>query len=381
MFSEFMFNKTGGVFVNIGKEYVNPEIKLVVLEITNYCNLNCVHCFNRNNVEKQHMSFSNIKKILSELKLFNVPQVWISGGEPLCHPNIEQIIELTSEYPEVEFCFTLNGTLLTKEIVNKLEKHPNIAVQLSVDGSSKEIHEAYRGLGTFDLLFQAMDFLEKSSIKKIMARTCVSLINYEKIADIYEFCLSKRLIPSFIFVENQGNANKNKNILELTILQKIFVLNELKKINAKYGLNIGINRPPKGCPLVGDEPLKSFFVKANGDIVCCQPLYDYKFKNIFTSSIEEYYNCSELKMLHSLTKQRYENLAKNVKCVTCGIRKYCDFGCIGSAYLTGNIMGLDSLCDMRKAVVFSLEQGIISKDIEYTEVNFHELEKTGYLQH
>ena len=54
----------------------------VVFEITDRCNLKCLHCYQENG-EKEELSFREIKVILDDLEKLGTMKVTLTGGEPL----------------------------------------------------------------------------------------------------------------------------------------------------------------------------------------------------------------------------------------------------------------------------------------------------------
>ena len=69
--------------------------KSVHLYITNECNLNCEKCHYRSALDDKHqLSYNTIQSLFEEWKEYRLTSVAIGGGEPLLHPNINDIIEL-----------------------------------------------------------------------------------------------------------------------------------------------------------------------------------------------------------------------------------------------------------------------------------------------
>jgi organic radical activating enzyme len=98
--------------------YDNPE---GWVEVTDKCNMTCEGCY-RNVIEihKEHKSFENIKEeVLFMQKERNASEISISGGEPLLHPDILDIVSFISKQNLRAKIFT-NGKILTQEFLHKL---------------------------------------------------------------------------------------------------------------------------------------------------------------------------------------------------------------------------------------------------------------------
>ena len=157
--------------------YEKIELKTVLIEITNKCNLKCIHCFNyfdRENGRVSYISLDKIKYIIDKCKIYSLEKVYLSGGEPLLHPDIIKVIELCGKYPDVFFTITTNGLLFSPKIISAIEKYTNICVQLSVDKLKKSSYEAQRGIGTYKKFNQVLKMLLTSKIKYLTARTCIT---------------------------------------------------------------------------------------------------------------------------------------------------------------------------------------------------------------
>ena len=99
--------------------------KKVYVEITNMCNLNCSFCC-KNNRKKDYISLDNFKILLNKLKGYTDYLYLHVMGEPLLHPNVNELINLASKDYKVNI--TTNGTMLDKIINNKNIRQINISL-------------------------------------------------------------------------------------------------------------------------------------------------------------------------------------------------------------------------------------------------------------
>ena len=116
----------------------------------------------------------------------------------MCHPDITRIIDLCGNYPDVYFTITTNGLLLTEKIINQIEQYANICVQISVDGLSKEVYEAQRGIGIFEKFKSILDQLISSKIKYLTAGNKIlvdvgGLMDYISLKEEEQWLISKSL--------------------------------------------------------------------------------------------------------------------------------------------------------------------------------------------
>ena len=69
-----------------------PHLRWLFFEITNRCNLNCVHCGSRCSSSGEALSVKDVETTLSSV-LQDKPAVCLTGGEPMLHPEFFDIAE------------------------------------------------------------------------------------------------------------------------------------------------------------------------------------------------------------------------------------------------------------------------------------------------
>lgn len=88
--------------------------KKVYLEIGNICNLHCHFC-SLDYRKKEFMSVSDFKKISSEVKKYTDYIYLHVKGEPLIHPDLEDILDICKEQ-NLQVNITTNGTKLAEKL-------------------------------------------------------------------------------------------------------------------------------------------------------------------------------------------------------------------------------------------------------------------------
>ncbi|WP_455369858.1 radical SAM protein [[Eubacterium] cellulosolvens] len=131
--------------------------------ITSKCNLECVHCFSRKDNVERSLSLDELKSIFDQLEDVGVFEVRINGGETFLHPNIDEIITILKEKRFRKVILT-NGTLLDDKKVESL-KDSNIIPTVSLDGSSGDEHDRFRGCsGSFKQTIEGLKLLKKHQV-------------------------------------------------------------------------------------------------------------------------------------------------------------------------------------------------------------------------
>ena len=136
------------------------EIKIVKINMTNFCNLKCSYCFaNEGTYNKKQRIFDKnlVDKFLELLKLYpTIQHITFFGGEPLLNiDGIEYLCkQVNSIRPDIGFYCQTNGTLMNEKILYLIDRY-GIKFTLSVDGS-KEDNDRNRvfkdNRGSFDII-------------------------------------------------------------------------------------------------------------------------------------------------------------------------------------------------------------------------------------
>lgn len=145
---------------------ISPNLK-VLLQITERCNMFCKHCFNSSNNFGKNLDFNDIKnKIFPKLKEANVTRITLTGGEPMTHPKIYEIITLFNKN-NIHVTLCTNGLLFDEEKIKFLSKLGNIHINVSLDGFSYQSHGLFRGLAEsklYDKIINNIKLMGKHNI-------------------------------------------------------------------------------------------------------------------------------------------------------------------------------------------------------------------------
>lgn len=118
------------------------------IEITGCCNMHCAHC--RASMEKPiHMPLDKIEQIFAfvDRNRSDTFNLTISGGEPFVHPHLVEICRMAVAHGYKEIVITTNGSLVTDEILARMDSFSNgaITLQFSLDSTDPATHDAFRG--------------------------------------------------------------------------------------------------------------------------------------------------------------------------------------------------------------------------------------------
>ena len=100
------------------------------------CNLSCAYCNEYDDFSKP-VPFEEIKKRLDILADMGTSIITISGGEPLLHPELDEVIRHIRRRGMIAGMIT-NGFLLTRERIEQLNRAGLEHLQISIDNTSPD---------------------------------------------------------------------------------------------------------------------------------------------------------------------------------------------------------------------------------------------------
>lgn len=116
------------------------RFKKIYIEITNTCNLSCAFCVQNSRAPKR-MSVEEFSYVLSQVKPYTKYVYLHVLGEPLSHPELEQILLLCEE-AGIQVNMTTNGTLL-KSREELLQKAAIRQLNISLHSFPQHLQERY----------------------------------------------------------------------------------------------------------------------------------------------------------------------------------------------------------------------------------------------
>jgi MoaA/NifB/PqqE/SkfB family radical SAM enzyme len=124
----------------------------VAWQITNECNLACLHCIEESGPGKafaDELDAGQVFAIIDQLMDSDVPYMSFSGGEPMLHPQFFAMVERVCERG-AQLKIETNGHYLSPENCARMNELGVKAVQVSLDGASAATFNRMRVRGDFD---------------------------------------------------------------------------------------------------------------------------------------------------------------------------------------------------------------------------------------
>jgi SynChlorMet cassette radical SAM/SPASM protein ScmF len=132
-----------------------PALNQLYFYLTEGCNLTCRHCWLAPKFDPTAERYPTLppelfEKAIQEAKPLGLSGVKLTGGEPLMHPEINQLLEIVRR-EGLGLTVETNGVLCTAELAEEIARSENSFVSVSLDGADAETHEWVRGVaGCFE---------------------------------------------------------------------------------------------------------------------------------------------------------------------------------------------------------------------------------------
>lgn len=337
-----------------------PNLKEVYLEVTNKCNLRCIHCYNSSGQSlPNELNIHKIKNIVDTSYKLGAKSIILSGGDPLLRDECFEILKYAISQ-NLKVTLITNGTNINDNVAQSLS-NLGVNVQISLDGASAKTHDKIRGKGAFEASMSGIKHLiSYNMIDRLSISMVLMKQNIEDVPKMIQLCLDLE-IPVVIFspITKQGRAGLNwaefklsteqkKQILDFLYLQskilqekiKIvgYIFDDIHLVLFKGGLQRNF-----GCS-VGEK----IRIAPNGNVYPCPFFDDLKhcIGNINKARLDEIIKGSENDKIHAAIYSRANTIEK---CKNCCWKYYCGGGCMADSYQHyGTIWREDSFCEARQ---------------------------------
>ena len=137
----------------------NQSPLLVVWEVTQACDIACVHCRQSQMPDRDpgELSTGEACRFLEEVKEFGNPLMVFTGGDPLKRPDIFDLVRL-SVAAGLRTNITPSATpLLTAEAINQFQTCGISRMAINLDGPDAPTHDSLRQVdGSYDRAILAL---------------------------------------------------------------------------------------------------------------------------------------------------------------------------------------------------------------------------------
>lgn len=182
---------------------------LVIWEMTQACDLKCKHCRANSRTLRHPLELSTAEAfhLIDQIAAMHVPLFVLTGGDPLKRPDIMPIVQYACRRG-VRTSLTPSATpLLTEDAVFELEKSGLMRLALSLDGSTAELQDGFRGgSGSYKRTLDAVRWCHEAGLP-VQINTTVSRYNVGDLDSMIKLLTSLGVVLwSVFFLVPTGRA-------------------------------------------------------------------------------------------------------------------------------------------------------------------------------
>mgnify|MGYP002256486928 CR=1 FL=1 len=316
--------------------------KNISIELTNNCNLHCVHCcVEAGEKRKKDLSTEEIIDIFNKCISWNPKMITLSGGEPLLRKDFKELLVYLRSNYNGHIGVSTNGTLITNSNADLLVKYAD-QIDISIDGVDEETCSIVRGKGVFENVIRNIKVLQDKGFNNVS----LSMVFSDK---------NEYLEPAFLELNRQlgttpitrvfaeiGRGKDSKNIFSDKGIDDVYIPETFLDLNSKQQLGV------RTCSAGRNQ----LFVRYNGEVYPC-PSYmkrEYCLGNILkVQKIDELLVDSEGKKdIQELMLKT--DMLYGKKCANCELSLFC-WTCPGEAYNLKSEAALEKYCETCKPML------------------------------
>jgi hopanoid biosynthesis associated radical SAM protein HpnH len=145
----------------LGREKRFPLV--LMLELTHRCNLSCAGCGRIREYRNTSGQMLSVEECLASAEEADAPVVAVSGGEPLLHPAVKEIV--TGLIEQKRFVYLCTNGLLMRQSLDKFSLGPYFSFNVHLDGLAKTHDRLVGRRGTFAKAMEAIEAAKRAGFR------------------------------------------------------------------------------------------------------------------------------------------------------------------------------------------------------------------------
>jgi MoaA/NifB/PqqE/SkfB family radical SAM enzyme len=214
---------------------------MVTINLTSRCNQRCIYCeigVKNPSTVKDKLTVDDLKWIIDEMALNNIPRLALCGGEPFLFDGIMDVVEYAGKNSIVCAITTngMNAYELEKDAL-KVLRDARAEINISMDSFDDKVQSCTRGIDrSVELPLKSIEALQQHDIPLILL-TVISRYNYEHLFEnliiAHDNGIRQVLFQPVIYHSNYADrpAIENKAALNVPPEKIHVLLEELRKIH------------------------------------------------------------------------------------------------------------------------------------------------------
>jgi cyclic pyranopterin phosphate synthase len=161
-------------------DFIDPfgrSITYLRISLTDRCNLRCVYCMPKDGIQRQpraeQLSVDEILRVVETASRFGVKRVRLTGGEPLVHPHIVEIVRRIASIPSIEEVSLTTNAMLLERLAQPLADSGLSRVNISLDTLDRERFTRITRGGNIDQVWRGVAAAERAHLAPIKLNTVI----------------------------------------------------------------------------------------------------------------------------------------------------------------------------------------------------------------
>jgi MoaA/NifB/PqqE/SkfB family radical SAM enzyme len=286
--------KFNSFIANEFKRINSPEksaLQTVIFSITNVCSLDCIHCYESDNLAKSNrLSLNELKSVMGKIHEKGIRHIQFSGGEPLCR--LDDMIELMKySGRSTDYWVSTSGFGLTPEAAAKMKEHGMTGVIISLDHWDEDRHNAFRNHNRsfYWVKEAARNCLEAGMVVCLSLCPVIEFVTEENLKKYY--LLANQIGAGFIRIMEPMKTGRftgkdiQLNASHAEILSNFVNASNRDPAYARFPVILygGNHQRKAGCYGAGNRYI---FIDSNGNYHSC-PFCRNSLGNVLTESLDQ----------------------------------------------------------------------------------------------
>ncbi len=302
-----------------------------LIELTNKCNENCIHCY-RVVMNRREVDYEILKNVFDELVSLSTLYLTFTGGEIFLHKDVLKVLSYAKNLRFFVIIKT-NGLLLTEDKIKFLRDIGINRIDFSLYAVNSNIHDYITKLeGSYKKTLTAIENCKKEGLN---VRINVPIMKYNKneVETLIQLAEKLQIEKTFDpFISPKLDGNRKPLVYRLNPLEIKKIQEKLKNFERKDLTDVecdSVNAENEGdilnsiCCSAG---FSQFYINSYGDVTPCVA-FPLVCGNIFMSSFTQIWKKS--KEFQSVRATRIKDLPT---CSKCSFIDECN-RCPGNAFI------------------------------------------------
>lgn len=194
--------------------FVDPfgrAITYLRISLTDRCNLRCVYCMPKGGVQwqalKDQLSVDEIVRVVEAAARGGVKYIRLTGGEPLVHPHLVDIVRRIASIPKIEEVSLTTNAMMLEGLAQPLADAGLTRVNISLDTLDRDRFKRITRGGSIDSVWRGIAAVEHAHLKPVKLNTViVRRLNFDELPELARLTIENEWHVRFIEVMPIGNT-------------------------------------------------------------------------------------------------------------------------------------------------------------------------------